>query len=42
VISTLKVLGYKVGIISGGFEYFGKFLQNKLGLDYVFANSWIS
>jgi phosphoserine phosphatase len=34
----LKGLGYKIGIISGGFDYFGKFLQNKLGLDYVFAN----
>jgi len=38
VISTLKKLGYKIGIISGGFDYFGKYLQSKLGLDYVFAN----
>ena len=38
VISTLKRLGYKIGIISGGFDYFGEYLQNKLGLDYVFAN----
>ena len=38
VISKLKQLGYKIGIISGGFEYFGKYLQRKLGLDYVFAN----
>ena len=38
VISTLKKLGYKIGIISGGFDYFGEYLQNKLGLDYVFAN----
>ncbi len=38
VISKLKQLGYKIGIISGGFEYFGKYLQKKLGLDYVFAN----
>ena len=38
VINTLKKLGYKIGIISGGFEYFGEYLQNKLGLDYVFAN----
>jgi phosphoserine phosphatase len=38
VIDTLKKLGYKIGIISGGFEYFGEYLQNKLGLDYVFAN----
>jgi phosphoserine phosphatase len=38
VVRKLKQLGYKIGIISGGFEYFGKFLQTKLGLDYVFTN----
>jgi len=38
VIQTLKKLGYKIGIISGGFDFFGEHLQNKLGLDYVFAN----
>ena len=38
VIDTLKKLGYKIGIISGGFDYFGEYLQKKLGLDYVFAN----
>jgi phosphoserine phosphatase len=38
VVSTLKGLGYKLGIISGGFEFFGKYFQSKLGLDYVFAN----
>lgn len=38
VIATLKKLGYKIGIISGGFDYFGEYLQNLLGLDYVFAN----
>ena len=38
VIDKLKQLGFKIGIISGGFEYFGKDLQQKLGLDYVFAN----
>jgi phosphoserine phosphatase len=38
VFHKLKQLGYKIGIISGGFEYFGKYLQKKLGLDYVFTN----
>jgi phosphoserine phosphatase len=38
LISTLKVLGYKTAIISGGFVYFGEFIKNKLGIDYVFAN----
>jgi phosphoserine phosphatase len=38
VALKLKKLGYKIGIISGGFEYFGKYLQKKLALDYVFTN----
>lgn len=38
VTSTLKRLGYKIGIISGGFDYFGHHLQKKLGFDYVYAN----
>jgi phosphoserine phosphatase len=38
LISTLKMLGYKTAILSGGFSYFGKVLQEKLGIDYVFAN----
>jgi phosphoserine phosphatase len=38
VIQTLKKLGYKIGIISGGFDFFGEYLQGKLGFDYVFAN----
>lgn len=36
--STLKQLGYKIGIISGGFTYFGHHLQQQLGFDYVYAN----
>ncbi|MDP4208367.1 MAG: phosphoserine phosphatase SerB [Bacteroidota bacterium] len=35
---TLKKYGFKTAILSGGFTYFGKYLQNKLGVDYVFAN----
>ena len=38
VVETLKKLGYKIGIISGGFDYFGEYLQKRLNLDYVFAN----
>jgi phosphoserine phosphatase len=38
VTQTLKGLGYKIGIISGGFDYFGKRLQELLGFDYLFAN----
>ncbi len=38
LISTLKSLGYKTAILSGGFTYFAHGLQAKLGIDYVFAN----
>lgn len=38
LISSLKKLGYKTAILSGGFNYFGRFLQQKLGIDYVYAN----
>jgi len=38
LVSTLKNLGYKTAILSGGFQYFGNFLQKKLGIDYVYAN----
>ena len=35
---TLNLVGYKTALLSGGFTYFGKVLQEKLGIDYVFAN----
>ena len=38
LIRALKALGYKTAILSGGFNYFGRYLQQKLGIDYVFAN----
>lgn len=38
LISTLKKLGYKTAILSGGFTYFGRALQRRFGFDYVFAN----
>jgi phosphoserine phosphatase len=38
VVGTLKRLGYKLAILSGGFDYFGARLQALLGFDYVFAN----
>ncbi|HEX6592220.1 MAG TPA: phosphoserine phosphatase SerB [Moraxellaceae bacterium] len=38
LIRTLKALGYKTAILSGGFTYFGQYLQQKLGIDYVHAN----
>jgi phosphoserine phosphatase len=38
LITTLKRLGYKTAILSGGFTFFGEHLQKRLGIDYVFAN----
>ncbi len=38
LITTLKRLGYKVAILSGGFTYFGNHLKDILDVDYVFAN----
>jgi phosphoserine phosphatase len=38
LMMTLKQLGYKTAILSGGFNYFGNKLREKLGFDYVYAN----
>ncbi|MEW6646030.1 MAG: phosphoserine phosphatase SerB [Pseudomonadota bacterium] len=38
LIATLKHFGYKVAILSGGFTYFARHLQRKLGIDYIHAN----
>lgn len=35
---VLKKCGYKIAILSGGFTYFGHYLQEKYGIDYVYAN----
>lgn len=38
LIGTLRMLGYKTAILSGGFQFFAQHLQARLGIDYVFAN----
>jgi phosphoserine phosphatase len=38
LISTLHRMGYKVGVISGGFSFFTDYHKKRLNLDYVFAN----
>jgi phosphoserine phosphatase len=38
LVSTVKRLGYKTAILSGGFQYVGQKLQQQLGIDYVYAN----
>ena len=35
---VLKKYGYKIAILSGGFTYFGNYLKERFGLDYVYAN----
>lgn len=38
LISTLKAQGYKTAILSGGFTFFGRHLQSRLGIDHLYAN----
>ncbi len=38
LMEVLKRYGYKIAILSGGFTYFGEFLQRKYDIDYVYAN----
>jgi phosphoserine phosphatase len=38
LMSVLKTCGYKIAILSGGFTFFGEYLQKKYGIDYVYAN----
>jgi phosphoserine phosphatase len=38
LIKTLKQLGFKTAIVSGGFTFFARYLQRILGVDYVYAN----
>jgi len=41
VTATLKGLGYKLGILSGGFTFVGDYLKEQLGFDYVYANELV-
>ena len=38
LIRTLRRLGYKTAILSGGFTFFARDLQQRFGIDYVHAN----
>ncbi|MBM4308861.1 MAG: phosphoserine phosphatase SerB, partial [Deltaproteobacteria bacterium] len=38
LVSTLKRLGYKLGVVSGGFHYFADYLKEKMSLDFSYAN----
>jgi len=36
--TTLKFLGYKMGVVTGGFDFFSEHLKEKLGFDYAYSN----
>ncbi len=38
LMEVLKRAGFKTAILSGGFTYFGNYLKQKFGIDYVYAN----
>ena len=38
LMRVLKQYGYKIAILSGGFTYFGEYLQKRWGVDYMYAN----
>ena len=38
LMTQLKLTGYKTAILSGGFTYFARHLQEKFGFDYIHAN----
>jgi phosphoserine phosphatase len=39
LMQTLKMLGFKTAIISGGFTYFAEHLQQMFGFDHIYANT---
>lgn len=38
LVAILKRLGFKLGVVSGGFRYFADDLKKRLGLDFAYAN----
>ena len=38
LFSVLKKCGFKIAILSGGFMFVGRYLQERFGVDYVYAN----
>ena len=38
LVSTLKALGFKTALISGGFSYFVDRIKERLGIDYAYSN----
>lgn len=38
LMKVLQKVGFKTAILSGGFSYFGNYLKDKYGFDYMYAN----
>lgn len=38
LVKVLQKVGFKTAILSGGFTYFGNYLKEKFGFDYMYAN----
>ncbi len=38
MMNVLKRVGFKTAILSGGFTYFGNYLKQRYGFDYMYAN----
>jgi phosphoserine phosphatase len=38
LMKVLQKVGFKTAILSGGFTYFGNYLKDKYGFDYMYAN----
>ncbi|MEA4919136.1 phosphoserine phosphatase SerB [Proteiniphilum sp.] len=38
LMKVLQKVGFKTAILSGGFTYFGNYLKEKYGFDYMYAN----
>jgi len=38
LLTTLKWLGFKLGVVSGGFDIFADYLKDKFNLDFAYAN----
>ena len=38
LITALKWLGYKTGVVTGGFDFFADYLKERLGFDYAYSN----
>ncbi len=39
LVATLKWLGYKLGVVTGGFDFFAEHLKEQLGFHFCYSNS---